>query len=496
MGTVPQTVQQLIYQPRVRVFGNDLAPPRQLYITVIPGILALAGAISWMMSNDQGMVLACFVATAVAFFTLWDWLFRRGPTRFSTLMAMALLIGYGTGTLNTWITLPRYSLTLTEVMGLGPGILARGLGAALVSSASLYFLGEIFEKPIFGRDFRFEIDSKMRALVYTCTLGMLVGYATHSLTMGSGPVASGGHISIFGDLLLWFYTPLTAIAVTNFLISPSRRQKVLAGLSSLILLLLFSVMGRRVIIYTAMEILFVAGLAGYRVRGMSFRKLFLLAALCAVMVASALTFMLLRIAAGNIAQTHKSPTLAKQIVVAGKMVNKGGAYTLAGKSTQSNFQTRTFVLAFMANILDASSRMTPAMGRDALSMIELSIPSVIYPDKNSYFSEEALDDQQFGFSYGDEANSILTGGATDFGFFGLIAYPLLVVVFVRLVYDFLARRLKVIPLMFVVLAISYRMLQTEMTINSYLVGVRDSILFSVLLALVMALPRIQLRATP
>jgi hypothetical protein len=152
------------------------------------------------------------------------------------------------------------------------------------------------------------------------------------------------------------------------------------------------------------------------------------------------------------------------------------------------------VLAFLAYILDASSRMTPALGRDAMSMIEQSIPSVIYPDKDLFFSEEGLVDQQFGFGYGDQANSILTAGATDFGFLGMIVYPILIVVVIRFVYEFLARRLGMVPLLFVALALIFRMMQTEITFTGYVASLRDTILFGVLISVIMGMPQVRLRA--
>jgi hypothetical protein len=496
MSTIPQTAPQITYVPRVRMFGDDLAPPRQIYLTLIPAVLALAGVMSWIMSDDQGMVLASFVATAVAFFTLWDWLFRHAPTRFSTLLAMALVIGYGSGTLNTWFTLPRGSLTLSQVMGFGPGILARGLGATLISSASLYFLGEVFEKPIFGRDFRFHVDAKMYTFIYVGTVAMLAGYATHSIGFGGGPVTAGGHMSIIGDFLGWLYPSLTAVTVTALLTGGVPKHRIGVGLCTLVLLLIFSVIGRRDVIYTSMEIFLVLSLAGYRFRRMSFQKILVLGAMAAIMVASVLTFMLLRIAGQVDIRGHQPPTITKRIEFAGNLVKHGGAYALAGATTQTNLQKRTFVLTFLANVLDASSRITPAMGRDVMGMIQQSIPSVIYPDKNAFFSEESLVDQQFGLSYGDQPNSILTAGATDFGFFGMIAYPILLVVLVRFVYDFLARRLGMIPLLFVLLALIFRMLQTEETFTAYVVTLRDTILFGVLISLIMAMPRIRLHASP
>lgn len=493
MGTVPQSVPRQVFpSPALRrTFGVDLEPPRQPYFTLIPAVLVLTGIASWTMADEPGLLLSMVVATSISLFSLWDWLFNHAPTRFSTLLGMTLLVGYGAGALNTWISLPRGGLTLGEVMGLDDAVLTRGLAAVLISSACLYFLGEIFERPLFGREFRFHIDTKTRALIYAGTAAMLLGYVTQQLTIG-GAVAAGGHVSVPGTFLTWLYTPLTAIAVVAFLDAQRRVDKVFGAFSALTLLVLLSVMGRRVIIYTSMEVLLVMALVGFRWREKVFRNVLVILVLTVVIVAASLTFMLLRIAA---TVPHQSHTVRNRIEVAGGFVQRGGAFELAGRATQTNFQTRTFVLSFLANILDSSSHKTPALGNDAASLIELAIPSILDPDKKVDFTEETLVDQQFQLSYGDQPNSVLTAGAADFGLLGMILYPLLVVLACRAFLAIAARWLKTTPLMFAALYFIYLMLQTEITLTGYVEALRDALLFGTLLAMFVALPKIRLRAS-
>ena len=420
MGTVPQTIDVL--SGRTRLLGDDLAPPRPVFFAVIPAMLAFFGMLSWMLGNDFGFVLTCMVATGVGLYTLWGWIFRGAPTRFSTIIAMALLLGYGGGALNTWATLPRGQMSVAAAMGMDAGVLARGIGAVLLSAALLYCFGEIFEKPIFGRDFRFSIDKRTRALTYAGTLAMIAGYATHVVVF-QGASAAGGHLSPAGAFLTWLYVPLTAISVTAFLNTPERRAKFLCGIASVVLLLMLSTMGRRVAIYTGVEILLVLGLSSYRWRGRMVQNILVVAGLAAVIVVASLTFMLLRIAGWN-ARNSRQVTVTKRIELARKMVQKGDAYALATSSTTENLQTRTFVLGFLSSVLEGSSRTTPALGEDVVKTAENAIPGFLYPEKDRYFSEEGLVDQLFGYGFGDEANSILTGGGTDFGLIGALIYPL------------------------------------------------------------------------
>lgn len=494
MGTLTQSVPQSNLPALTRIFGVDLEPPRQLYFAFIPAILALTGIVSWTMGDETGMVLSMIVATAVSLFSLWDWIINHSPTRLSTVLGMMLLFGYGAGALNTWITLPRGGLSLATAMGSNEGVLTRGLAAVLMSSACLYFFGEIFERPLFGRDFRFRIDDRTRILTYVGALAILIGYATHQLGIG-GAAGGGGHVSVPGVFLSWLYPPLTSIAVVGFLTAERTIDRVLGGLAALVLLLVFSVMGRRITIYTSLEVLLVMGLAGFRWREKIVRNMLVIVALAAVAVGASLTFMLLRIAGSTV--TRGEATVGRKFEIAGKLVQRKGtgAFKQAGEATQTNFQSRTFVLSFLATILDASSHQTPALGQDAVALTELAIPSVLDPYKNTDFSEEGLVNYQFQLAFPDQPNSILTAGATDFGLLGMILYPLFLVLALKVILAIAARWLKPVSLMFVTLYFIYLMMQTEITLTGYMEALRDTLLFGTLLAMFFALPSVKLRAS-
>ena len=102
--------------PSFHQLGEDLAPPRIIYVIHLPAILTVAALVSWIVSSELAMVAAATVAAVVALYMLWDWLLRDGPTRFSTLLAITLLLGYGLGAVNTWLTFPRGNLSLAEFL--------------------------------------------------------------------------------------------------------------------------------------------------------------------------------------------------------------------------------------------------------------------------------------------------------------------------------------------------------------------------------------------
>lgn len=469
----------------------DSVPPRPVYFVLLPAVLTVGGVLSWIISGDLGLLLGCVIATIIGLFTLWEWLFRHAPTRISTLLAMSLLLGYGAGALNTWLTLPRGNLTVGQFMGLGAGVLARGIAAVLLSATILYFLGESFEKPLFGPGFKLEIDSTIRRLIYWGAVGMILGYASHRLVIGGSAAASGGHASIPGMFLSWLFAPLAALAVSAFLTARSTRHRLFSGLSALVYLLLLAVSGRRNTVYTTVEIFFVLALAGYRWRGKGVRTAVLILFFGAVIVLSSLAFMLLRIAPVYDTGGTATPTTMQKVAAADRLVQQGNALAMAAAATRKNVETRTLVLTFLANVLDASSRKTPGLGHDALTLIEGAIPSVIDPNKNRWFSEEGFADQLFGFGYGDQANSVLTAGATDFGLLGVILYPIGLVIIARITLAFISAWLKPIPVLLVTLAMVNLFLQTEVGLTGYFADLRNDIIFGIVIQIFISLPRIR-----
>jgi hypothetical protein len=249
------------------------------------------------------------------------------------------------------------------------------------------------------------------------------------------------------------------------------------------------------LIYTAMEILFALRLTGYRVKGTVFKKFFLVSVLGACVLFGALFFMLIRLAGFQAPHSgQSSPGLVPRLQVIEEWIEDGTALSRTTGASQSNVQKRTFVLGFFADVLEGSSQNRPAFGEDLLGYVQFSIPRVLYPDKNVYFSEEQLDDALFGLAYTDAANSLLTNGATDFGFIGVIVYPLFAVYLMLLFVKVISRFLPVLPVSIVALSVIYVSLQTENHLAFVFVTLRNGIIFSAILFVLFRLPRIRLRS--
>jgi hypothetical protein len=478
---------------RVRPLGEDLAPPRPLYFIRIPLLLAFSGVLTWITASEYSMVIASIVAAAIGCYMLYDWVVQDGETRYSTIIAFGLLLGYGLGAFNTWATTSRGGFTLGQYLGYDDAVLARGMAAVLLSAAITIFFGEIFERPLFGRDFRIWPDRRIYSFIYVGAIAIGGAFATGAFGF-SGEIANqNGQVDVTKTFLLWLFSPLIAVAVSVFLKTPHvGLKKISVGVAVLILLIFSITMGRRNLIYTSMVTIFLARISGFPLRGSIRKKLLIFIPVGIFVVGGALGFMLLRVAGyGAGPHTHKS--LAERVTIAYRWIQDGSAWERALSNTQSNVKTRTFVLGFFSNVLEGSSTHRPGMGRDTVGLLQLVIPSAIYPDKDRYFSEEALTDQLFGFSYTDEANSVLTNGATDFGLIGVLFFPLIVAAVLKVLTEFAARHLNQFSILMVVLANLFLCLQAENSISALADAIFHGLIFSVGILILFSLPRFQLR---
>jgi hypothetical protein len=104
-----------------------------------------------------------------------------------------------------------------------------------------------------------------------------------------------------------------------------------------------------------------------------------------------------------------------------------------------------------------------------------------------------MTDRLFGFGYIDEANSLMTNGAVDFGLIGAILYPIAVAAFLRTSLELVSGFMDQFSMLILVLSAIYFALAPETTITAVVDLVLHGVLFSAGILLFVALPRFRLR---
>ena len=473
-----------------RRLGENREPLRRLYFLDFPLLLLSVGLLTWVLPTDTMFAVSSFVGAVVGLYSLWEIVIRRGPIRFAHFFCVANTVGYGLGALNSWLTISRGTMTLADFFNRDTAAVSRAMAAVLISSGILYALGEIYERPIFGTNFRLKLDNRAAAFVFLGTGLIIVGYATGSMGyMGVNAIGNGGHVSVLAGLLGWLFPTLFAFTALTFLAWPKGMLKSLIGSMLAIQFILTVPTGRRSIVYYILMALIASRFTSFRPRWSFPRKVVYASILAGIIAIGSVAFFYLRYAAWG----KRKATLLDRISLAIDLYESGNT-AKANQGLQQNLQKRTFVLGYLSDLLDASMRMKPGYGINAVHEFQLVVPSAFWEDKGAVlYSEESIADTQFNFAYKDEANSLYTAGAIDFGFWGMVFYPILIWILFRGVAEIVRVNSPEMLSTIIILALLYNSLITEAGLWAHFLAVRDSILFSTFLWVFFKAPAISFK---
>jgi len=476
-----------------RRLGDDAEPIRRLYFLDFPLLLMTVGLLTWMIPTDTMLFLSALTAAAVGLYTLWEIAIRRKPIRFSHLICISNTVGYGLGVVNSWLSISRGNMGLAQFFNRDPEAVSHAMAAVLIASSLLYSLGEIYESPIFGKNFRLRLDNRAGLFVLVGTGLVITGYVTGELGyMGSTASANGGHVTILGGILAWLFPTLFGFTA---LCSVEWRKGMMKRFFFVMLAIQFVLIiptGRRSLVYFLLLGIIASRFGSFKPKWSFSKRVIIAVVLASVIGVGATAFYYLRYAAWS---RHKV-SLADRISLALALYESGNT-AKANQSFKENLQKRTFVLGYVSDLLDASFRIEPAKGRNALHEFQLVIPSALWEDKSSFlYSEESVANMTYHFAYIDEANSIYSGGAIDFGIWGMILYPIIVSALFRVVAEVARVNLPEVVATLVILILIYSSLTTEAGLWVRFLAIRDALLSSALLWIFFKVPAFSLAPQP
>jgi hypothetical protein len=123
-----------------------------------------------------------------------------------------------------------------------------------------------------------------------------------------------------------------------------------------------------------------------------------------------------------------------------------------------------------------SSARMPAFGAELLYSVQMTIPSVLMPGKAAALppAPEYLTHPRYGIPIFDHPGSILVTGFDDFGFLGVLIYPLSVVLLYGWFNKFLRSALKNSPIrLFVLFTLLFQLLYIEQSLTAVFVTLRN-----------------------
>ncbi len=472
-----------------RRLGSEIAAPRNLYGLYLPLIMVATTLLCWLVETDFVLLVGSLVLAAVAVYLFYGLLAQQKPVRITTLLVATLGLGYGLGTANTWLTLERSGQGLGEFLHKDPVALTHAMGSVLLSMAITLAVGEFAEKPIFGEDFELQLPPQAQLFLTIATGLIVVAYLKGALSFQGATVSETGHLGVFPAFASWLIGALFAITFVTAC-NTSRLQQQYFSLLTLVQFFFIIPLGRRVLIFSVVLAALALRLGRFRFRWSWTKRILVGAVLMGVLYAATIGFFYLRLA--GFASGKKHLSLGDRISLAYTYFQNKD-FAEVQESFSKNVQGRSFVLGYLSELETYSTHYTPGYGRDLEGQFQVALPSVLFPAK-SFPGEEALDDELFGSTYLDEANSMLTGGATDFGLLGILAYPLLFAFMLRLFIEFIGESLPTFVAVFIIFAMFSSLLEPENAMTDYFIIMRNGLLFGTVVWFFIALPVFRLRS--
>lgn len=473
-----------------RPFGNHGFRQSRTCLIDVPLLLVVTGLLTWLVPGNGMFVIGAAVGALAGIFLLVDIIIRAAPLRFSSMLAMTMLLAYNLGALNSWLTIPRAGLTIAEYFARDPADLARAAGTSMLACALMLVVGELYEKPLFGEEFRLKMDSRAELLVIISTVLIAIAYYTGQLGYMGIAVDPNGHITPFAALILWWAAPAFGFSLCVTL--NTKGMRVVLAICTLIQMLALVPTGRRFFAYAVLGALIAIRLGEFRVRLALWKKLAIAGLGVALISFASIAFLYLRVAGWG----HREATsMSTRLRLAYDTMHTRGFSDISRLMTE-NASTRTFLIGYFSDLLGASLRSSPMLGEDALHYMKLMIPSSISPSKLDLepYEEEQLVNMHWGFGYTDEPNSIFTAGAADFGFFGVLLYPLLLVLLYRVFLELIQTVLPTFAAVMIALALINQVLLPEQTLIGYFIELRNSLIFVGILYLFFSLPKFRMRS--
>jgi hypothetical protein len=420
------------------------------------------------------LVLASAVGTVVGVSLLYLIVDTREALRFSWLLSATLLVAYAGGAVSTWFN----SISVEDFAYLTKDrpvdLLSVTLAAVFISTGIMMIAGR-FEQPILRSSDEMPGDPGMGVFVSLLGLGLIVlAYLTEQLGYeGVQADATTRQIPVLGAIATLIAAPMAGLFGYMFgrFNSTLLRLYCIIGSSGVLLSIVPS--GRRPILLALVVLVLGYSLSG----GLGRRSLMQKAAYGAIIIALGFVvsayFFAIRLAVwelGSSSSFFDQLSLALQFVTSPALEGRFNA------QLYDNLRERTFMLGYLADLVEATRNSGPLFGEALLFYLRLSIPSALDPSKVDVLAIqeiEAFAHPKLGLPVIDQANSIMTDGVTDFGIAGGFIYLLGVAGMLSCTVLILRRFYKPFTFLITSMALIHVALKPEITLSEYFVTIRN-----------------------
>ncbi len=442
----------------------------------LPILLVCTAVLLLAFPGDRMFLAGSTIGAVAAIFTTGVLVLREKAIRIFWLTGDSVLLGYALGSFNTAVRLFFEGFSLSASSGSTPSELCSALAISLLVSALLFSLGA-FEPHITINPNR--ITNSGQRFVWIGLVAVAVAFASGRLVFRGLMVSDGGQISALGSIAQTFIEILPPLTVFLYGKASSKNQRVMLILAGLVEFLAATSQSRRMLIYAVLISFLALTLRGFKLRARRFKTIALVVITVMCVYIGITFFQAMRFSqqeSGN-SKMAFSETSGRAL----NLLTQDDARFTQGLT--ENLRDRTFIISYLSELVAATGTHAPLYGEDALLCLKLSIPSILYSNKNAALdvgAEEVIANPQFGLPVTDDANSLLTSGVSDFGVIGAFMYPVLVSLVASVFLRIVSKRVPEIVKLIVLLMFASVMIQCENGLVEYFDLLRQSIIFVVL----------------
>lgn len=431
-----------------------------------------------LMGHGPAWLLWCSMITlsVVGFWGLARLLFMPQFVTAWSVYGVSVALAYGFGALNTFASGYMDGLSMLTVTYADHSALGRAQGAILLLVAALLYIGHLDRNKLIPLQPFSEADRKAALIVLAVVCaGTLLALATGKL--GFQGVQTGEDntvlVSPLASLMVSALTPVLALTALAFGNQPPSRMRTIALVLGLVLAATLMTQGRRLFLFNTIAVL-IALFATRNMRTLLTPRMAVLVLLVIVSAWGASRFFVsMRVAGYSLPPTA---TIQERVTGAFDVLMNPQMYNL-DEVIEENQSTRTFVVGYLAELIEASDATQRTTEGDLLLLnVATSVPTAIWAGKWEVISRVGSDENachpKLGMPAWDAANSIITEGLCDFRWPGMLIYPLAVVWLMTLA-NLAVRRAPVVVRTLVCFATVGSLLHVEGVLTGYLVGLRN-----------------------
>lgn len=386
--------------------------------------LTMAGCAVLLFNEREVYLGGLFIFTGIGLAGLVQCILRSSQITPWDLLLTALCLAYGLGTLNTeltWLRVPADYLRLTTAH---PKHVMKAAGILMLLGATLCVASSLDRNCMFDK-LRINPDHLPLIMIFVTTIAAasIAQIAIGTIGFHQNMTGEGVRVSPLAALTVAAIVP--AAALTSFVWRRFDGWQRYLMLSVLIVLMLVQFyQGRRVFIYSLVVCLMCYFAANPPKRLFTLKNLLTFALSAALIMFASKAFFAMRMAVWELGSTRDTAAMLSK----GFDVLINAQDTGLDEEVAENQKSRTFIIGYLAELVGALELQEPLYGDVLVFDIAINVPSVLWPEKYKIIAlgvEEVVANPHFGLSPEDDANSIATAGAADFGIPGIFIYSLL-----------------------------------------------------------------------